>query len=280
MKPAAFDMVRPRTLDEALAALQGADDAKLIAGGQSLVPSMNFRLTAPSLLVDLNSVAGLSGVRHDVNFLRVGAMTRQAALLKDALIAAHAPLIVRAVSHVGHVQTRSRGTIGGSLVHFDPSAELPLAMIVLGAEFTLARSGSRRVVNAVEFFIDTLTTAIEPDEILIEIAVPVAPTGVRTTFREYARRHGDFALVSVAAQTNDSALALGIGGLTSVPFRCRAIEEAFAVGPIEPGVLDRLIEADLGSVDALSDLHASDTYRKRLAGVLIRAALDDVADRS
>jgi CO/xanthine dehydrogenase FAD-binding subunit len=240
---------------------------------------MNFRLTAPSLLVDLNTVAGLGGVRYEVGFLRIGAMTRQAALLKDALVAVHAPLIVQAVSHVGHVQTRSRGTIGGSLVHFDPSAELPLTMIVLGADFTLARSGSRRVVSAVEFFIDTLTTAIEPDEILIEIAFPVAPIGVRTTFREYARRHGDFALVGVAAQTNGAALALGIGGLTSVPFRCRAIEEAFAVGSIEAGVLDTLIEADLGSVDALSDLHASGAYRKRLASVLIRAALDDVASR-
>src|ERR1700733_5203655 len=133
MKPASFDMVRPRTLDEALLALQEADDAKIIAGGQSLVPSMSFRLAAPALLVDLNAVAGLSGVCRDEGRLIIGAMTRQATLLKDVFIAEHAPLIAQAVSHVGHVQTRSRGTIGGSLVHFDPSAELPLTMVVLGA---------------------------------------------------------------------------------------------------------------------------------------------------
>ena len=276
MKPASFDMVRPRTLDEALLALQEADDAKIIAGGQSLVPSMNFRLAAPALLVDLNAVAGLSGVCRDEGRLIIGAMTRQATLLKDVFIAEHAPLIAQAVSHVGHVQTRSRGTIGGSLVHFDPSAELPLSMVVLGAQITLARFGSRRSIPAAEFFLDALTTAIEPDEILIEIAIPIAPSGMRSTFREYAYRHGDFALVSIAAQAHGSELALGIGGLASVPLRCRAIEDAYAGGLIEASALDSLIESDLDAVDALGDLHASAAYRKRLASVLIRSALDDL----
>jgi CO/xanthine dehydrogenase FAD-binding subunit len=276
MKPASFDMVRPRTLDEALLALQETDDAKIIAGGQSLVPSMNFRLAAPALLVDLNAVTGLSGVRRDEDRLIIGAMTRQATLLKDVLVAEHAPLIAQAAYYVGHVQTRSRGTIGGSLAHFDPSAELPLAIVVLGAQITLARSGSRRTIPASEFFLDALTTAIEPDEILTEIAIPIAPVGVRSTFREYAHRHGDFALVSVAAQAHGSELALGIGGLASVPLRCRAVEDAYAAGLIEESVLGSLIESDLGAVDALGDLHASAAYRKRLAGVLIRSALDDL----
>jgi 2-furoyl-CoA dehydrogenase FAD binding subunit len=275
MKPASFDMIRPRTLDEALLALQETDDAKIIAGGQSLVPSMNFRLATPALLVDLNSVAGLSGVRRDGDRLIIGTMTRQATLLKDVLIAEHAPLIAQAASYVGHVQTRSRGTIGGSLVHFDPSAELPLAMVVLGAQITLARSGSRRTIPASEFFLDALTTTIEPDEILIEIAIPIV-LRMRSTFREYAHRHGDFALVSIAAQVHGSELALGIGGLASVPLRCRAIEDAYAAGLIEAGALDSLIESDLDAVDALGDLHASAAYRKRLASVLIRSALDDL----
>lgn len=269
-------MVRPRTLDEALFALKEADDAKIIAGGQSLVPSMNFRLAAPALLVDLNTVAGLSGVRRDEDRLIIGAMTRQAALLKHALIAEHAPLIAQAASHVGHVQTRSRGTIGGSLVHFDPSAELPLAMVVLEAQITLACASSRRSIPASEFFLGALTTAIEPDEILIEVAVPIARSGMRSTFREYAPRQGDFALVSVAAQAHGLKLALGIGGLASVPLRCRAIEDAYAAGPVEASTLDNLIQSDLEAVDALGDLHASAVYRKRLAAVLIRAALDDL----
>jgi CO/xanthine dehydrogenase FAD-binding subunit len=276
MKPASFEMVRPRTLDEALLAMKQADDAKIIAGGQSLVPSMNFRLAAPALLVDLNTVAGLGGVRRDEDRLVIGAMTRQAALLKDVLIAEHAPLIAQAASHVGHVQTRSRGTIGGSLVHSDPSAELPLAMVVLEAQITLARAGSRRSMPACEFFLGALTTAIEPDEILIEIAIPIAPSGLHSTFREYAPRHGDFALVSIAAQAHGRELALGIGGLASVPLRCRAIEDACAAGLIEASALDSLIQSDLEAVDALGDLHASAVYRKRLAGVLIRSALDDL----
>jgi CO/xanthine dehydrogenase FAD-binding subunit len=276
MKPASFDMIRPRTLDEALFALKDADDAKIIAGGQSLVPSMNFRLAAPALLVDLNAVAGLSGVRRDEDRLIIGAMTRQAVLLKDVLIAEHAPLIAKAASYVGHVQTRSRGTIGGSLVHFDPSAELPLTMVVLEAQITLARAGSRRSIPAAEFFLNALTTAIESDEILIEVAIPIAPSGTRSTFREYAHRHGDFALVSIAAQAHGCKLTLGIGGLASVPLRCRAIEAAYAAGPIEASALDNLIESDLEAVDALGDLHASAVYRKRLAAVLIGSALDDL----
>jgi CO/xanthine dehydrogenase FAD-binding subunit len=277
MKPAAFDMVRPATLDEALRALAAsADDAKIVAGGQSLVPTMNFRLAKPKLLVDLNRIAGLSGVRRDGDWLRIGAMTRQATLLDDALVTRHAPLLPKALPHVGHVQTRSRGTIGGSLVHGDPAAELPLVMRVLDAVFTIERVGARRLASAAEFFVDALTTGIEPDEILTEIAVPVAPEGARCCFGEYARRHGDFALVALACHYAPPKLAIGIGGLESVPRRCQGLESALVAADMRPADLAALIRDELAATEPLSDLHASGGYRRDLAAVLTNDILTEL----
>jgi len=164
MKPAAFDMVRPETLAEALAFLgDRAEDAKVIAGGQSLVPVMNFRLAAPRFLIDLNRIKALAGIRLDGDMLRIGAMTRQSALMENPLIA-HAPLLALALPHIGHVQTRSRGTIGGSLAHADPSAELPLIMVTLDATLTIeSRRGGRRVMPARQFFTDAMVTELASD---------------------------------------------------------------------------------------------------------------------
>jgi CO/xanthine dehydrogenase FAD-binding subunit len=277
MKPAAFDMVRPETLEEALRVLAAnADDAKLLAGGQSLVPTMNFRLAAPKVLIDLNRVSGLSGVRRDGDWLRVGAMTRQAELLENPLVAAHAPLLKQALVHVGHVQTRSRGTIGGSIVHADPSAELPLVMTVLDAVYTIERAGWRRTAKTADFFIDALVTGIDADEILTEIAIPLAPDGARHEFREYARRHGDFAIVAVACQYAPPGLAIGIGGLEAVPRRCRVLEAALAERRTEPQELSELIQAELAAAHPLSDLQAGGDYRRQLAAVLVADVLAEV----
>jgi 2-furoyl-CoA dehydrogenase FAD binding subunit len=277
MKPAAFDMLRPETLEEALRVLAAnGEDAKLLAGGQSLVPTMNFRLAAPKVLIDLNRVLALSGVRRDGDWLRVGAMTRQAELLENPLVAAHAPLLAQALAHVGHLQTRSRGTIGGSIVHADPSAELPLVMTVLDAMFTIERTGQRRTAKAGDFFVDALVTGIDADEILTEIAIPLAPEGARCEFREYSRRHGDFAIVAVACQYALPAFAIGIGGLEAVPRRCCTLEAALAQRKTEPQELLELIHAELAVTHPLSDLQAGGDYRRQLAAVLVADVLAEV----
>ena len=255
-------MARPASLNEALTLLaRHADRAKLLAGGQTLVPVLNFRLATPGLLIDLNTVRELAGIRLDGEVLRIGAMTRQAELLRNPLIAQHAPLLFKAAPHIGHVQTRSRGTLGGSLAHADPAAELPLVMVALDATFTLRREKAERSIPARKFFLDAMTTALRSDELLTEIAVPVAPAGTRTSFRELSRRHGDFALVAVAVQRLDDHLTVAVGGLEAVPrYWCE-----------QQGILQDLKEAV-----ALSDVHASADYRRHLASVLVQDGIDEV----
>jgi CO/xanthine dehydrogenase FAD-binding subunit len=277
MKPAAFELLRPRTLPQALAALaERADDAKVIAGGQSLVPAMNFRLATPSLLIDLNAVAGLAGIRRDGDRLRIGAMTRQRELIESSLVAAHVPLLAKAVPHIGHVQTRSRGTIGGSLVHADPSAELPLVMVALGAELTLAKRHSERTVPARAFFTGAMTTVLEADEILTEIALPLAPAGTRCTFRELARRHGDFAIVAVAVQSAPPGLTVAVGGLEAVPRHCGHLAQALSPRKVDRASLRASIDAELAGAQPLEDLQAGAEYRRHLAAVLLEDALTEV----
>jgi CO/xanthine dehydrogenase FAD-binding subunit len=277
MKPAAFDMLRPRTLPEALAALADrADDAKVIAGGQSLVPAMNFRLATPSLLIDLNTVDGLAGIRRGGDRLRIGAMTRQRELLKSSLVASHAPLLAKAVPHIGHVQTRSRGTIGGSLAHADPSAELPLVMVALDAELTLARRGSERTVPARAFFTGAMTTDLKADEILTEIALPAAPAGTRSTFCELARRHGDFAIVAVAVQYAPPDLTVAVGGLEAVPRYCAHLVQALRQRKVDRASLRTAIAAALAGAQPLDDLQAGAEYRRHLAAVLLEDAVAEV----
>ena len=277
MKPAAFDMVRPETLDEALTLLAARpDDAQLIAGGQSLVPAMNFRLANPGLLIDLNRVTALKGIRRDGDWLRIGSMTRQCELLDSPLVAEAAPLLAHALPHIGHVQTRSRGTIGGSVVNADPSAELPLVVTALDAVLTLARAGGRREVKAADFFLDAMVTDIGADEILTEIAIPLAPAAARCEFRELARRHGDFAMVAVACQHAPATLAIAIGGLEAVPRRCGELESSLAGYRAAPADLPARIEAALVATAPLSDLQASGDYRRQLAAVLLEDVLKAV----
>ena len=175
MKPCVFEMHRPRELLEALELLERhGDDARLIAGGQSLVPMMNLRIATPAILVDLNTVSGLSGIHRDGDVIRIGAMTRQQSLLDNELIRQHVPLMAEATRHIGHYSTRSRGTVGGSLANADPSSELALVAVTLGADLTIRGRTQTRIVGASDFFIDALRTALEPTEILTELAVAVA----------------------------------------------------------------------------------------------------------
>lgn len=277
MKPALFDMARPGSLDEALALFaEHHEDARVIAGGQTLVPAMNFRLATPRLLIDLNRVSELSFVHLDGPTLRIGAMTRQAVLLANPLVTQHVPLLGLAVPHIGHIQTRSRGTVGGSLAHADPSAELPLVMKTLDATLTLRSSTATRTLPAREFFLDALGTALNSGELLTEVAIPAAPSGTRCAFRELTRRHGDFAIVSVAVQRTPGSIAIGIGGLEGVPRLCTSLMSAILSPGFSRSKLPELIRTELRDTLALADLHASADYRRHLAAVLLEECLDEV----
>ena len=269
MKPCAFEMHRPRDLVEALELLERhGDEARLIAGGQSLVPMMNLRIAAPAVLVDLNAVNDLSGARRDGDVIRIGAMTRQQRLLDDELIRRHAPLLAAAARHIGHYSTRSRGTVGGSLANADPSSELALVAVTLGADLTIRSATQTRTVAASDFFLDALTTALEPNEILTELLVPVAPERSTIAFREHARRHGDFAIASAAAQLSDGVLRIGLGAVGSVPVVCTRIQDAYHRGQLLTE-LDELIAAEIAAVEAISDVHTSADYRRRLGAVCL-----------
>lgn len=278
MKPAPFEYARPVTLDEALGLLAASQgDAKPLAGGQSLVPLLNLRLASPARLIDLSAIAELAGIRVDGGRLRIGAMTRQQTLLSDALIARHAPLIARAAAHIGHVQTRSRGTVGGSLAHADPAAELPLVMVTLNAELTLRSVRGERTVPARAFFRDALVTALADDELLVEASVPVAEAGARFAFRELSRRHGDFALVAVAVERRPSgAVSAAVGGLTGRPHFCAGLADAPGAARHDEARLAALIDTELAGLAPLSDVHASGDYRRHVAGVVLADCLAEV----
>jgi CO/xanthine dehydrogenase FAD-binding subunit len=213
VKPAPFEYAAPASLDEALALI--GDDARPLAGGQSLVPMLNFRLARPARLVDLERV-GLDHVRVD-GALRIGAMTRQATIERSQEIAAGWPLLRQAVRHVGHPQIRARGTIGGSVAHADPKAELPVALAALGARFHVRSAAGARTLTAGQLFRGPLMTALAPDELLVEIEVPPLPAAARTAFAEHTRTHGDFAIAGVAAVVTGDRVTLGLLGAAYTP---------------------------------------------------------------
>jgi carbon-monoxide dehydrogenase medium subunit len=281
MKPAPFDYFTPATVDEALALLaEHGGDAKPLAGGQSLIPAMNFRLARPAVLVDLNRISELAYVRVESGGLAVGAMTRQRAVERSDEVARAAPLLAEAMPSIAHPQIRNRGTMGGSIAHADPSAELPAVMLALDARFRAKSSSGERSIPAGEFFKGMLETALAPGELLVEIAVPRPAARSGTAFLEMARRHGDYALVGVAATvTLDprgrcqaarlSLLSVGDGPVL-------ATEAGKVLAGQSPS--DELLRAagDAAAtrdVDPPSDIHASAAYRRQLVAVLTRRAL-------
>ena len=238
MKPAPFAYEAPRTLEQALDAL--GEDARVLAGGQSLVPMMNFRLARPERLVDVNGVDGLGELRRSGDALRIGALTRQAALERSELVARGWPLLRQAVRFVGHPQIRARGTVGGSVAHADPAAELPVALTALDACFLVRSTGGTRTLRAEELFVSYYTTALEPDELLVEIEVPPAPAGARMAFAEHARTHGDFATAGAAVVIAPGEhCAIALLGAGPIPRRATAAEQAAVAGaaPAEVGAL-------------------------------------------
>lgn len=285
MKPAPFDYHAPRSLDEATGLLANLENAKVLAGGQSLVAMMNFRYVIVDHLVDLAGITALSGIETGDGVLRIGAMTRQRDLEFSPDIKRHCPILQAALLHVGHRQTRNRGTIGGSLAHADPAAELPALCLLHDAQIEIAsRRGTRRVPMR-GFGLGFMTTAVEPDEIVTAVELKLWPAGHGFGFQEFARRRGDFALAGSAAlldvapdQTIRRA-AVALFGVGASPVRLDAAEAGLAGKRLDlAAVMGAAAQAR--SIEPLEDIHAGADYRRHLAEVLTRRALLDAARRS
>jgi CO/xanthine dehydrogenase FAD-binding subunit len=279
MKPAAFDYIAADSIAMAVAALaQAGDDGKIIAGGQSLVPMLNFRMLRPSVLVDVNRIAGLDAIEETTEAIRIGALTRHYQLETSPLIARHLPVLSCAMTHVAHLAIRNRGTIGGSLAHADPAAELPMMALLLDAELRIASAAGERTIAARDFFLGALTVDLAASEIITEVVLPKLPPCTGWGFEEVARRHGDFALAAVAATltVSNGAIEQARIALTGVgPTALRATEaEGLLIGrALEATLANRVIDAVRAAIAPETDLHASSDYRRHLAGVLTGRAL-------
>jgi CO/xanthine dehydrogenase FAD-binding subunit len=262
VKPPPFEYRAPASVEEALPLL--GFDSVVLAGGQSLVPLLNLRLARPEVVIDINAIAELDYIRADDGPLRIGAMARQVTLERSELVRRRWPLLNKAVRLVGHTQIRSRGTVGGSVAHADPAAELPVALTALGARFHLRSPGGARVIGASELFLGPLHTAREADELLVEIEVPEPPEGAGSGFAEYARTHGDFATAGAAAVMAPSGpVGIALLGAGPVPARAEAAERALADG------------ADSREAAALAAQDVEDDHRRALCTDLARRAIEE-----
>jgi aerobic carbon-monoxide dehydrogenase medium subunit len=281
MKPPRFEYAAPHHTDEAVTLLaQHGDRAKVLAGGQSLVPLLNFRLAQPELLIDVNRVRELAYVRPFDSGVAIGALTRQHTLEREDIVSARLPILAEACRLIGHLPIRHRGTIGGSLAHADPASELPATMMALEAEMTVKGPAGSRSVRAEQFFTGVFTTALEPDELLTEIRVPGPPARTGSAFVEIARRAGDFALVGIAALvTLDDAgrvtrARLALCGAGPTPVRAREAERVLVGERPEGRVLDDAAEEIAAATDPPSDIHASAAFRTKLARHVGRQAIE------
>ncbi len=286
MKPAPFEYHAPSSASHALELLarHGAD-ARILAGGQSLVPLLNFRLSAPAVIVDLNRTADLAYIKEEGGSLRIGAMTRQRAIEFSALVRSRLPLLAEATRWVGHLPTRTRGTIGGSLAHSDPAAEYPAVVAALDGEIAIRNSGGERVVRAADFFVGFMSTALRPGEMLTEVRLTPPPPDSGWAFEEFSRRRGDFAIVGIAAvvamERNRCRMArLAVCGAAPCAMRLRGAEEILEAGRIEERSVHNAATRAAELVDPPSDLHASSEYRRHLTRVLTRRALNRALARA
>jgi CO/xanthine dehydrogenase FAD-binding subunit len=285
LKPASFDYYKPETLSEALDLLeQFGETAKPLAGGQSLVPMMNMRLARPAQLIDLNGLRELNYLKVEDGELRIGAMTRQRVLERSAIVAEGWPLLREATCYVGHVQIRNRGTVGGSLVHAYPAAELPVVMTALEATMVLRSPQEERTVTASSFFVDAMTTSLKTGELLVEVRVPRVPPRTGWSFQEVSRRHGDFALMGVAG-----LLTLRADGIIerarlvfcgATPHRAAKIEQQLAEERPGSALFRDVANSAAADLEPDSDIHASAEYRKQVAKVLARRVLEQAAERA
>jgi carbon-monoxide dehydrogenase medium subunit len=270
VKPAAFAYARARSLDDAIALIGGEPEARVLAGGQSLIPTLNMRLSAPRLLVDINHVGGLDGIALCDGVVEIGALVRHVQAERSPEIARHAPLIAQALPHIGHPAIRNRGTIGGSIAFGDPAAELPACLVALGGGVVIAGPKGARAVKADEFYKGLFETALAPGEIVTAVRVPAAGADTRVGFAEFARRHGDYALAGLAATARAQGKALtdvrlAFFGVGVTPVRARGAEAALAGGDVEAAVA--ALATDLNPPD---DVQATGAVKRHLAGVLLR----------
>jgi aerobic carbon-monoxide dehydrogenase medium subunit len=280
MKPARFAYHAPASVEEAVSLLaRYGGEAKLLAGGQSLVPLLNFRLSRPAALVDLNRVAGLAYIHEAAGHVRFGAMTRQRAIEFSPVVHRRLPLLTEATALVGHLPIRSRGTIGGSLAHADPAAEYPTALTALGGQVVVRGPRGERTLAAGELFRDYLTTTLAADEMVVEIRLPAMPDGAGFAFEEFSRRHGDFAIVGIAAIVvghgggRCASARLVTAGAGPVPTRLRAAEEILERDGLSDAAVEAAAHRAAELVDPPSDIHASADYRRNLTRVLTARAL-------
>jgi CO/xanthine dehydrogenase FAD-binding subunit len=282
MKPASFEYARPMHLDDACAMLASEEDARIIAGGQTLVPLMAMRLARPKRLIDISRIAELAFIRREGDCVAIGATTRQCLLERDSVVAAEVPLLAKVMPFVGHAATRARGTVGGSLANADPAAEIALVAITLGATLLYKEADTEREVAARDFFVGAMTTALPAAACLTAVRFPVWRNGrIGTGFYEVSARRSDFAFAAAAAQValdGDGicrALTLGVGAVTACPLHLGAVAEALVGRRFEEAAAREAIRAALADVELLSDLHASAGYRRRAAATLAQRALTD-----
>ncbi len=281
MKAAPFDYSRPADIDEACALLAADDSARVIAGGQTLVPMMAMRLARPTRLIDINRIAALSYIRDDGDAIAIGATTRQCLVERDAQTASRLPLLARAIPWIGHAATRARGTIGGSLANADPAAELPLLAITLDAVLSYRADGETTDVDARDYYIGPMITTLPMGACLSGVRFPVWTGKVGAGFHEVNARSSDFAFVSAAAQValgDDGTcerIAVAVGAATDFPIRLETAEQQLTGTPLEPAAVTAALREALADVETLADLHASAEYRRRVAVSLAARAIAD-----
>ncbi len=288
MKPCAFEYFAPSSVQEAIELLERQSDrqAKILAGGQSLVPIMNFRLARPEVLIDINGLKELEYIREEADDILIGALTRERDVEVSELVRHKCPLLAEAISHIGHVPIRNRGTVGGSVVHADPSAEIPIALCALGGKLKAIGPNGEATFTPEEFFVTYLTTALEPSQVLTEIRVPALPKGAGWAFEELCRRAGDFAIVAVAAilfmdgkgACREARIALG--GVAPTPVRASHAEALLAGQRVSGDLIAEAATTAIEATDAESDYHASAEYRKDMTRVLVQKALTEAMKKA
>jgi carbon-monoxide dehydrogenase medium subunit len=284
MKLPPVDYEAPESVSEALELMaEHLDEASVLAGGQSLIPLLALRLARPAVLIDINGIDELSGVSELDGRVAIGAMTREYVAEESGTVAGTVPLLAAALPLIGHEAIRSRGTIGGSLAHADPAAELPAVALALNAEFVVRSKSGERVIPAAEWFEGYLTTSRRPDELLVEVRFPIPAPGTGVSFQEVARRHGDFAIVGLAASLTlpggvISDARLAFAGISDVPVRAAEAESLLVGERPSAELFDEAARRATGDIDPPADLHGTSAYRKKVAATLVRRGLQAAAD--
>lgn len=287
MKPAPFKYIAAHSIAQALALkAEHGDDAKFLAGGQSLLPAMNFRLARPAILIDINEIGDLAGIGVSADAVHLGPLTRYRALQRDAGFARAFPLIAEALPHIAHPQIRNRGTIGGNLSHADPASELPAIAVALGARFRVQTSKQERWIAASDFFVGALTTDLAPEEMLVEVELPLSKPRTGSCFMEIARRRGDFAIAGVAAmvtlgnEDKCSEVRLAFCGVAETPVNASSAADVLIGHAVTPHALEGVAASVQAMIDPAGSVQATADYQRHVAGVLAERALQTAYQRA